>query len=466
MSRSLFASSTIACILSLFAVAGSLGCGDNGAGDDDGSSAGGGADAPDDGQVAPACEAPRSGPTFHDEDVTGHEIWTAAGSPHIVEWTVDVIDGGTLEIEPCAVVQLKKGHGLNVAYPGTPTTGTLLAEGTAKRPIRFEGLDGERWGHIFVHAPGAARLTHVTIDGGGGVDPSGASLIARGDGALPSKRDLFVDGVTISSSLGAGAVVERLAGFADGSKDLTIVGSGSEEHPFPLEISEHAIGTVPTGSYVGNRVDEILINPLERLQEDATLRELGVPYRIGDSPVDNFTIGAGDQGATLTTLTIEPGVTVKMHPGTAFQIEHFTGAFPASGALIAVGTAAEPIVFRSSADTPAPGDWVGLWFGGIVQPQTRLEHVHIEHTGADCGCVLLTCSDVDTFEGAIIMTQPPPSAFVSSSVISHGSGHGFVLGYDGANVDFRSENQFDSLAGCPATLPRDGACTIPLPSCQ
>ena len=100
-----------------------------------------------------------NGPTIHDEDVIGHEVWTAAGSPHIVEWTVDVVNGGSLEIEPCAVVQFKEGHGLNVAFPGTPTTGSLIAEGTAKRPIRFEGYKGERWGHLFVHAPG-------TVDAG------------------------------------------------------------------------------------------------------------------------------------------------------------------------------------------------------------------------------------------------------------------------------------------------------------
>jgi hypothetical protein len=465
MVRSVLSQSSLACLLSILAVAGTTGC-DGDPSSDDGSSEGGGGNTPDDPPVEPACEAPTSGPTVHDEDVTGHEVWTAAGSPHIIDWTVDVVEGGTLEIEPCAVVQVRKGHGLNVAYPGTPTTGTLIAEGTAKRPIRFEGLDGERWGHIFVHAPGTARLAHVTIDGGGGVDLSGASLIARGDGTFPSKRDLFVDNVTISNSLGAGAVVERLAGFAEGSKDLTIMGSGSDEHPYPLEVSEHAIGTIPTGNYTGNRVDEILINPLERLQEDATMRKLGVPYRIGDSPVDHFTIGAGDQGETLTTLTIEPGVTVKMHPSTAFKVEHFTGEFPASGALVAVGTEAEPIVFTSSAPTPAPGDWVGLTFGGIVRPETRLEHVRIEYTGADCGCVLLTCSDIDQFEGAVIMSQPPPSPFISNSVIANGSGHGFVLGYDGSNVDFRSNNEFESLAGCPATLPRDGACPNPRPSCM
>jgi hypothetical protein len=452
--------SSIVPVLALFTAFAAIGCADDSAVPD--GFGGGAEDVPPEPE---ACAPAKGGPTIHDQDVTGYEVWTADGSPHIVEWTVDVVEGGRLEIEPCAVVQFKTGHGLNVAYPGTPTTGSLVAEGTADRPIVFEGLDGVRWGHVLVHAPGTARLSHVTLRGGGGVDLTGASLIIRGDGALPSKRDVFVDTVTISDSLGAGAVVDLVAGFAEGSRNLTIEGSGNDAHPYPLEVSEHAIGTIPTGDYRGNRVDEILIEPMRRLEEDATLRELGVPYRVGNSTVDHFTIGAGSQAESLTTLTIEPGVTVKMHPSTAFKIEHETGEFPASGALVAVGTADGPIVFTSSSPAPAPGDWVGLTFGGVVREETRLEHVHIEYTGADCGCVLLTCSDVDQFEGAVIMSQPPPTAFISNSVIAYGAGHGFVLGYDGADLDFRSTNAFESLAGCPSTLPRQGACPSPKPSC-
>jgi hypothetical protein len=454
---------SVPALIALLTTVSSVGCADDSASPDDPAGGGGTNEVPPTPQT---CTPATGGPTLHADDVTGYELWTAEGSPHIVEWTVDVVEGGTLEIEPCAVVQFKAGHGLNVAYPGTPTTGSLVAEGTAERPIVFEGLDGDRWGHVLVHAPGTARLSHVTLRGGGGVDLTGASLIVRGDGELPSKRDVFVDTVTVSDSLGAGAVVNLVAGFAEGSRNLTIEGSGNEAHPYPLEVSEHAIGTIPLGAYTGNRVDEILINPLQPLEEDATLRDLGVPYRIGDSTVDHFTIGAGSHAEALTTLTIEPGVTVKMHPATAFKVEHTTGEFPASGALVAVGSETLPIVFTSSSETPAPGDWVGLTFGGIVREETRLEHVRIEYTGADCGCVLLSCSDIDQFEGAVIMSQPPPAAFISNSVIAHGSGHGFVLGYDGAELDFRSNNEFESLAGCPSTLPRAGACPSPKPSCM
>jgi hypothetical protein len=419
-------------------------------------------DSSDSGEPA-TCPAPTRGPTHHDEDIVGHEVWTADASPHIVDWTVDVRDGATLEIEPCAVVQLAQGHGMNVAYPGTPTTGTLIAEGTEDQPIRFEGIDGGRWGHLFVQAPGTASLAHVTFADGGGVDRRGASLIVSGTNEWPTPTPVFVDHVTVTRSLGIGVIVDHVAGFADGSTDLVISASGDDAHPYPLLVGEHTIGSIPSGSYTGNAVDKILIDPEHSIAQDATMRELGVPYIVAEA--NDLVVASGDENAPAT-LTIEPGVRIEIAAERAVEIEHFTGDFMASGALVALGTAEKPIVFTSASPTPQPGDWTGLWFGGVVQPTTQLDHVRIEYTGAWCGCILLTCSDIDEFEGAVIMSQEPDHVFVTNSVIVNGSSHGFVLGYDGAALDFASVNEFEGMAGCPMTLPRDGACPSPLPSCM
>jgi hypothetical protein len=413
-----------------------------------------------------ACPEPTMGPTLHTGDVTGHEVWRADEGPHIVMTHVDITQGSTLEIEPCTVVQLAEDTGINVAYPGTPTTGTLLAEGNEDQPITFEGLHGARWGHLFVNGGGIARLAYVTITGGGGWDLSGASLIVHGDSTLPTKHDVLVDHVTVENSLGAGVVLSRKAGFAEGSDMLVVTGSGNEDHPFPIETDEHAVGSLPDGEYTGNLVDEILLDPIDRLEEDATIRELGLPYRIGNSGTDRLTVGGGEHdGSPATVLTIEPGVTLKFHRDTAFEIDHYSGEFPSSGALVAVGTADAPITFTSAEPTPAPGDWVGLWFGGIVDSASQLAHTRIEYTGGDCGCILLTCNDLDGFEGAVILSMPPPAMFVSDSVIAHGAGHGFVLGYDGDNVEFAENNTFEDVAGCPATLPRQQSCPDPRPAC-
>lgn len=418
------------------------------------------------GIAEPACPTTTAGPTFHGEEIVGHQIWRAEDGPHVVMSSIAVRDGATLEIEPCSVVRFAEGTGISVAFPGTPNTGTLLAEGNAEQPITFEGQGGARWGHLLVHSPGVARLAHVTMTGGGGVDGRGATVVAEGDGTATA-RGLFVDHVVIEGSLGAGVAMSRRAGFVEGSDALTITGSGSALHPFPLEIDEHAMGSLPDGDYTGNQVDEILVRPALALSEDATLRELGVPYRIGTSAVDRLSIGAGDDTATPVTLMIEPGVTMRFHPGTQLRVEHRSGAFAATGRLVAEGTAAAPITFTSAADTPAPGDWVGVWFGGIVDPMTSLAHVRLEYTGADCGCVLVSCTDVTGYDGAVILSQPPTSMFVRDSVVAHGAGHGFVLGYtgDGDDLDFAASNTFEDLQGCDATLPSAPTCPDPRPTC-
>lgn len=257
----------------------------------------------------------------------------------------------------------------------------------------------------------------------------------------------------------------RHAAFADGSTALVVTTSGNDVHPFPLEIDEHAIDSLPRGEYTGNLVDEILIEPHDRLEEDATMRELGVPYRIGTSAVDRLAVGSGNTNAPVTTLTIEPGTTLRFHPATAFEIDHYTGERPATGNLVAVGTPTAPITFTSAAEMPVPGDWVGLWFGGIVNPETRMQHTRIEYTGADCGCILLTCNQLDGFEGAVILSMPPSSMFITDSVFAHGAGHGVVQGYDGADMGFAASNTFEDLGGCEATLPRMPMCPDPRPSC-
>lgn len=426
---------------------------------------------------APAidCPAPTGGPTMHKDDVEGEQVWTAAGSPHIVEYDVNVRNGAKLTIEPCAEVLVAKGKHIHVAYPGTPNIGgTLIAEGTATKPIKFAGQDGARWASIYVVAPGTARFKYVTFEGGGGGDfEDNATLNILGDGELPADPLLFVDHVTIKNSLGTGIWMQRGSNFVEGSTDLTITGSGGDESPYPIQIEEHSMDRLPTGKYTGNKVDEILLRTLGYgiagggLTVDATLHERGVPYHMGKSKLDNFTIAHKDEGQ-VATLTIEPGVVMKFEPETALKIQHYTTDKPATAALRAIGTADKPIVFTSASATPKAGDWRGLWFGGVPSDKNQLDHVRIEYAGFDCGCILNTCSNIGEHEGAVIFTAQPASAFITNSVFKEVSGHGITEGFDGTLVNFRPTNDFQGVTGCVQTMPRvtSGACPNPKPACD
>lgn len=412
---------------------------------------------PDDPSAPSACPAMLdTTPVVHPRLVAQSERW-GAERPHLVEGDTSLAAGVTLTIDPCARVLFARDASLTAARPNA----RVVAEGAAARPITFEGNAGARWNQLRVEHPARASLRHVRLAGGGGDRFHGhATLVLRGDGMLPSKPVAVLDHVTVTGSLGPGVRAERAATFAPGSDALTVAQSGGDVVPFPVVIGEHAIDALPAGSYTGNRVDEILVDPEGAnqrggLQEDATMHFRGVPYRIGDSPVDRFALGAGGSDAPRrATLTVEPGVVMRFHPRVALEVEHYTGDFPASGTLRAVGTAARPIVMTSAAATPRPGDWRGIWYGGVPSADNRLEHVVLEYTGADCGCVLATCSDVAEHEAAVIFSMAPSTAFIRDVRFAYGSGHGIFRGWRGpASPDFMESNRFEGMAGCAQTLP-------------
>jgi hypothetical protein len=436
------------------------------------------ADAAEVGPVVPNCPAPTAGPTMHDKDISKDETWTAAGSPHIVTFSINVRDGAKLTLEPCAEVRLAKDVNLDVVAPIT-TTGELRAEGTAEHPIRFAGLDGARWGHMIIAAPGKATLRHVTFEGGGGeAIPRIATLKISGNGAMPVTRDVLVDHVTVKGSAGYGVVAERAAGFAAGSTDLVITGSGALDptgQPYPLRIGENGMSTIPSGTYKGNAADEIQIAEdavfgRSGLQENATLHDLGVPYHYGTSSASSMRVeGGGAAGDTATTLTIDPGVVIKVEKGAGIEVTHFSGATASPAAIVAVGTAAKPIVFTSAAKTPAPGDWISIWFGGIPNGKNKFDHVKIEYAGADCLCILSTCNDLVEHDAGMIITNVPAAGFsVTNTLFSSIAGHGVHRAWQGPAVDFTATNTFSGVTGCAQTLPvpaGGGACPTPKPSC-
>ncbi len=422
----------------------------------------------------PTCTAPTAGPTIHEGgDVGADEVWSANGSPHIVKQNVNVRNGAKLTIEPCAEVRVAKGKTINVAFPITPNTGTLVAKGTETQPIKIVGEEGERWASLSIRAGGTADLAYVTFENGGGDFQNGATIAAYGDGEDGADALLTVDHVTIKGSLGTGAWLSRGATFGEESRDLVVTGSGSDEAPYPLEIEEHAIDRVPTGSYTGNKKDEILIDPRggrtagSGLLEDATLHDRGVPYHVGRSKNHSLLIG-GRPDEKLVTLTIEPGVKLRFTEGSALKVQHFTNQKPSTAALRALGTAAKPIVLTSALDAPAPGAWVGVWFGGIPAPSNEIDNVRIEWAGGDCGCILNTCSAITEHEGAVIFTAQPPSAFITNTTFANVAMHAITQGYDGSFVDFRPTNKFEGVSGCEQTRPREAStqCPSPKPACD
>jgi hypothetical protein len=412
------------------------------------------------------CPAPTGGPTTHGGSVQT-ETWTAAGSPHILPYDTSVY--GVLTLEPCAEILIAEKKSVTVG-----ANAKILATGTAAKPIHIGGKDANPFARITTGYGGTLSFSYVNIDGGGDklntiADYTGMLDLQGADQALPTQPILFVDHVTLKGSASNGIVLRTGAGFAPGSNALTVTGSAQ----YPVSMWLRAIDGLPSGTYTGNTHDEILIPASalgEALQEDATMRERGVPYHMGNTgSAAAVYIDKGSSG--LATLTIEPGVVVRMKKGGVIYVERSTGTAAPNGAIIAVGTAAKPIVFTSAEATPAAGDWLGIWFGEIPASTNKIDYARIEYAGGDSASGSNACNvppPAKQNDAAIRIFGQPPSQFVTNTTIVSSGANGIDRGWLGAPTSFLPTNTFTTVARCTETYPRAPgvACPDPVPCPQ
>ncbi len=396
--------------------------------------------------------------TIHDRGVPYHmgathssvfQIFAPTASSPPAVLTVE--PGITLKMEPATQFQLGPGPG------------ALNAIGTAAKPIQILAAGSTPWNNVYVTSPATASFAYVTMSGGGGDTSSGghgATLVATGNQLAAPQQIVTVDHVTITKSQGLGAWLDFAAGFTDASNALTISQCGNTADPYPIRMRLDGVGTLPTGSYGGNLKDEIFVGGPDSTTNSLTIHDRSLPYHFGETHAKTFEVRSATLGGTPAVLTIEPNVTLKMEPATGFIIgvgsnQDVTQTFP--GSLLAVGTAAKPIVFTSTAAVPRPGDWQGFKFEGTTTPANDLDHVSIEYAGGDCSCFEGTCLPPGYHSnGAIIIsTWVPPTAFLVNSAIVKSAGNGVVRGWNGGSGPaFLATNTFD-VAECPETLFKD-----------
>ncbi len=89
----------------------------------------------------------------------------------------------------------------------------------------------------------------------------------------------------------------------------------------------------------------------------------GIYLPTGTVPVSGTWTKPGDDFPYLPSgdVTVAQGATLRLDPGVVFGA---TGSgFYVNGTLLAVGTAAQPILFTSDYATPSPGNWKGIYLG-------------------------------------------------------------------------------------------------------
>ena len=407
--------------------------------------------------------------TVHNNEVTRDETWTLAGSPHRLPDGVSVQDGAMLIVEPCAVVLVGHGNGLVVK-----SGGGLLAVGDAAHPIRF-GSDNPQpqagdWQGLWFEERirTTSRLAHVLVEHGGIEWDGRASCLAV------AAEGLHIDHLTARACRGYGLSLTRGGSFAADSSDVTVTnvvaGGAALTGSVWLEYAP-AAGSLPTGSYTGNALDEVYIanasagSDVATIRRSMTWRNLGVPYHVADNADVRV------DGPAAPVLTVAPGVTIRFGRASGISV-----GYDAEGALVMDGASdATRITLRPAGTDESPGQWHGVYFGPRYnRTASKVRFVTIRSAGENWNGQLCDWEGTAS-DNAFLMLEAAPNAGTFEHItFAGGAPDATAVGrkWNGAAVDFAAPllgNDFAAFGtGCGQSPVADanGACPDPAPRCQ
>lgn len=402
-------------LFALFSSAWAFGCDDSEAGGSSGTETE--TDTGTEQVTCPAKEVLQGGTLFgdgvvHDEEaLADDEVWKAEDSPHVVTQWLLVENGRTLTIEPCAVVQLEDGAGIEVGSGwgagSSSNAGDLVAVGTADEPILFAGSrqGPGAWARLqFNRTSGQSALAHVTVEGAGQVlnSEEAGTLILAGAGAGPDSI-LSLNDVTLRGGAGDGLALEGGAELETSSKNLTV--TGMSRHPVRAEAV--SARSLPGGDYEGNGDDRVLLYGAGAVVPadvgEVNWRNLGIPYVYDIGTYQNW----------HTRLTVESGVKVYVKndtdPDSGTEDNGIIG-FGNGGAITAEGGNEEGKIAFEGEDGR---HWAGFFFyydccsGLPKEPAVSVfDHVRVVHAGTHNSCNgdhfctdLLDCTTAIKLEG-------------------------------------------------------------------
>lgn len=165
---------------------------------------------------------------------------------------------------------------------------------------------------------------------------------------------------------------------------------------------------------------------------DTTWTAAGNPYLVGSDVL----VAPG------ATLTIQAGVQVRFNGNYALSVQ---------GAMKAIGTAEQPVLFRSNQPIPAPGDWSVLDFRAESRG-SRLEHVVLEYGG--------NATRTGWYCAAGALCVNTSSFWMEASTVRYSATRGAVLAQSNATL-YRSRFDGNALEGI-----RLHSCDLSLGECH
>jgi len=369
-----------------------------------------------------------------DSDVTSDRTLTA-DEKYLVTTTVAVEDGVTLTIEAGTEIMFENDVALRIS-----TGGAIDANGTSANPIRMTATDGNEqpgwWRGVAINSTSTNNsLDYVEVRYAGSSSMNDIGLAANV--AIADEKALTLTNSTLADGDGYGFYIA--GGGSKAKADLTFSGntfSGNADGPMWIPFSN--IGAIDSGSSFPDGSSVRLYGEVVE-QSDVTVNPLSgdTPYRISGT--------AGVDGSS--TLTIEPGVDMTFENDVALQVN--TGA-----ALVADGTASDPITMTATDGNEQQGWWRGIAFSSS-KTSNRLNHVTVRHAGSN--------SIGGIGQAANVAVADNQALTLTNSTIADGGGYGFYVDgagstYD-ANLEF-SSNTFSGNANGPMWIPFSDAVEI------
>lgn len=326
------------------------------------------------------------------------------------------------------------------------------------RGIQFDTYQGSMLSHVNIWYGGP----------GGGTASWAFELTNMAHGTPDPKKPLLVDHLTVGAVQSKGVRVGTELGVADGSS-IRFTGFTAPDPSGPtldataeveiLAVRSFAKAFDMTGASIPDGAKHVNLRIAQsegKIQSNAELVDFGLPFVRKNHPIVQV---AGMQDDSVgPTLTIREGVTLKMDG--ALIIGGTSGT--ANGNLVIEGTAAKPVVLTSTSDTPASGDWEGLYFvSDHYNPAiTKVDHAQILYAGVDASNMQQVNRSVGrcgtNYVGAVMITNGsglfagPP---ISNTKIAHSKSHGIVSYADNTDTYYMTTSYakpditFEDIAG-------------------
>lgn len=388
-----------------------------------------------------------TGNTLHAIEVDAWEpvettaTWVNPGVPYVMNDSL-YIEGASapvLTIQPGTTLRFGSGCSLLVGYNDV---GTLIANGSSGQEITFTanspsptkgfwvGVYFDSLSVSFVNPSVGCQMDYCIVEYAGGDSGWG-----EGDGCImvegedPDGPSVRISNCEISNSAAFGILVGWGGSFASGSTGNTVTACNS----YPVGIDAHKAQTLAAGTYTGNTIDRIRIEPWYYVDATCTWVNPGVPYEVSGG---NLYV----EGAASPTLTVASGSTLFFDSGYGLLVgDGDSGGFSANN-----------VTFTGRNATK--GYWVGVIFEDLLTSGS-LTNCTVEYGGYDSGYSGYS-GGVDDDGNIIIIDNACGNTTITGCTIQHTTGYGIVSGWQATATDFTAGNTFSDCDDGNQSPPR------------